>query len=251
MTVPTAYDVVARNIDPSADNRIHDDDIARQYGFTGALVPGVELFAYCTSPLVQAWGEDWLRAGRLAVRFRRPVHDGERVTVAVEPSGEVALRGADGAVRTTGTAARTSPPPAAADIGTATLPAALRAAPEVGTWGTVTEPADPAARARYLDDVAEPAPLYRERGLVHPGLLLRLVNAALMRNVELGPWIHTASDCRFLSTASVDEDLAVRSAATEVFERNGHGYVRYDALVLAGERPVAAVHHEAIWRLRA
>jgi hypothetical protein len=36
---------------------------------------------------------------------------------------------------------------------------------------------------------------------------------------------------------------------TELLQRNGHDYVRYDALVLADGRPVAEVHHEAIWRL--
>ena len=43
--------------------------------------------------------------------------------------------------------------------------------------------------------------------------------------------------------------LRVRSAVTEVFKRRGHDYVRYDALVLAGDGAVARVDHEAIWRL--
>lgn len=56
VTTVVPYAVVARNIDPHADNRIHDDDVAQRFGFTGALVPGVEVFAYATSPLVAAWG---------------------------------------------------------------------------------------------------------------------------------------------------------------------------------------------------
>ena len=84
---------------------------------------------------------------------------------------------------------------------------------------------------------------------MHPGLLLRLVNLALMSNVELGPWIHTASDARFLGVARVDEDVEVRSRVTELFSRKGNDYLRYDALVLAAGRPVIEVEHEAIWRL--
>jgi acyl dehydratase len=250
-----SYELVARNIDPDADNQIHDDDVAQRYGFTGALVPGVELFAYCTSPLVAAWGVAWLSGGRLAVRFRRPVHDGETVTLSVEESRDgthgLELAGPDGTTRTVATAEPPAPQqvPDLARYPTAPLPDVPQAAPRLGSFGTVEQVAEPAACTAYLDAVAEPVPLYRDAGLVHPGLLLRLVNAALMDNVALGPWIHTASDCRFLGVARVGEHLAVRSVVTEMFERSGHSYVRYDALVLADERPVAEVRHEAIWRL--
>jgi acyl dehydratase len=255
MTVPAAYDVLARNIDPAAANPIHDDDVAQQHGFTGALVPGVELFAYCTAPFVAAWGEAWLGGGALAVRFRRPVHDGEQVTVDVQAAGsgfDVVLRGPDGGPRTTGVAAPPAdqPPPDLARCPEAPLPDALQDEPRLGPFGTVSATAERAACERYLDDIAEVLPLYRERGLVHPGLVLRLVNSALMANVVLGPWIHTASDCRLLSAVRVGQHVEVRSAVTDVFVRNGHSYVRYDALVLADGRPAAQVDHEAIWRLR-
>lgn len=256
MTVPTAYDVLARNIDPTADNRIHDDDVAQKHGFSGALVPGVELFAYCTRPFVATWGEQWLRGGALSVRFRRPVHDGEEVTVDVQPAADggydVALRGPDGTPRTTGSASAPAPPqpPDPSRYPTAPLPVTLHAVPEPGPFGTVAEMADRDACHRYLDDIRETLPLYRNRDVVHPGLVLRLVNAALMGNVALGPWIHTASACRLLSPARIGERVEVRSVVTQVFERNGHAYVRYDALVLAGDRSVAQVDHEAIWRLR-
>jgi hypothetical protein len=36
-----------------------------------------------------------------------------------------------------------------------------------------------------------------------------------------------------------------------VFERNGHHYVRYDALVSCDGAPVALVDHTAIYRLAA
>lgn len=60
----------ARNIDPHADNAIHADDVAQEYGLTAALVPGVELLAGATSPLVAAWGQQWLAHGHLGLRFR-------------------------------------------------------------------------------------------------------------------------------------------------------------------------------------
>src|SRR6476659_8585149 len=81
MTTPTSYTVRARNLAPDSDNKIHDDAVAKQFGFTGALVPGVEVFAYATQPFAAAWGEEFLSRGLMDMRFRRPVYDGEDVTV--------------------------------------------------------------------------------------------------------------------------------------------------------------------------
>src|SRR5262245_25232286 len=46
------YHVKARNTSSSSENKIHDEQIAREYGFRGALVPGVTVYAYLTHPLV-------------------------------------------------------------------------------------------------------------------------------------------------------------------------------------------------------
>ena len=243
---PQPYDVVAVHLDPQADNRIHDDDVARRFGFAGALVPGVEVFALASAPLVAAWGAAFLGAGRMSLRFRRPVYDGERVTVSLE-GGDLAVTGPDGVLRATGTAVAQAEPAAAPSYDPVPLPEVPRPQPVLGAFGTVALPPDPAHCADYLRRIGEPPP--RSAGLVHPGLLLRAVNLALMSNVALGPWIHTASDCRFLSAARVDEPVEVRSRVTELLTRKGNDVVRYDALVLAGDRPVAEVHHEALWRL--
>ncbi len=256
VTEPQPYEVVARNIDPAADNRIHDDDVAQRFGFQGALVPGVELFAYVTSPLVAAWGVDWCSAGTVSLRFRRPVYDGERVVVRTEPTADGAyaltLVGPDGTVRSVGAASRAGRTGAPPDLADAPLPAQLRlprpeALPD-GPFGTITEPLDQAAVDAYCDAVDEPLELYRS-GVVHPGQLLRLVNAALMRNVALGPWVHTASSCRWHGAARVPAVVTVRSAVTGRTQRNGHEYVTYDALVLADGAPVLEVAHEAIYAL--
>lgn len=245
--LPQPYDVVAVNIDPDSENPIHGDDVARRLGFAGALVPGVEIFALASVPFVQAWGEAFLAAGRLSVRFRRPVYDSEPVTVTPGPDLAVVVTGPDGTTRATGTAAAPAAAPPPGEYETAPLPASPAERPAQGPFGTVVESTTPGDCRAYASAIADPCPLYAE--LVHPGLLLRAVNSALMRNVALGPWIHTASDCRFLAPARAGSELEVRSRVTGLFERNGHSYVSYDALVLAERRPVLAVGHEAIWRL--
>jgi acyl dehydratase len=119
----------------------------------------------------------------------------------------------------------------------------------VGPLATVDVRTSAADNASYLDAIGEPHPHYRDASVAHPAGLLRLVNLVLMCNVELGPWIHTASECRLLAPAPLPATLSVRAEITELFERNGSSYVRYDALVLADGTPVLDVAHTAIYRL--
>lgn len=248
------YGVVARNIDPDADNAIHSDDVARDFGFTGALVPGVELFAYAADAALLTWGEPWLTGGRLALRFRRPVYDGELLRITVD-TDDLGLVGPDDVRRAVGVVAGPAPVPAvdlsawpakpAPDVPLPPEPAAL----PPGPLGTVREQLGLARAATYLDLVTSPAGPCRELGLLHPGLLLRAVNLVLMRNVALGPWIHTSSDAVLLAPAAAPAELEVRAVVGSTEVRNGHDVVHYDALVLADGRPVMRVDHTAIYRL--
>src|SRR5438874_13747119 len=82
--------VVAHNTSTSSDNKIHDDEVARKYGFSGGLVPGVTVYAYMAGALVSSLGERWLAAGEATVTFISPLYEGEQATCralvsAVEP----------------------------------------------------------------------------------------------------------------------------------------------------------------------
>ena len=247
---PREYTVVASNIDPTVDNKIHDDDVAQQYGFTGALVPGVEVFAYATAPLVAAWGVPWLSGGHLQLRFRRPVYDGEQITVSAI-DGQLRVVGPAATERAVGAFDAPAPQQARRLLGAQDLPERLRSLEELrlGHLGSVEVDGTVADNEAYLDAVGEPAPLYRQQSLAHPGALLRLVNLVLMRNVALGPWIHTASAARMLAPAHLPATMTVRAEVTDLTERNGSSYVHYDALVLADGAPVMDVAHTAIYRL--
>ena len=249
--------MLARNLAPDSDNKIHDDSVAQQFGFSGALVPGVDVLAYATHPFAEAWGIDFLTQGRLEGRFRRPVYDGDDITVATSPAedGATAFTVAtdDAEPRCVGRAwamhgesfdlDRFSATPLPA-----TRPPAEPGAIAVGPLGSVDEPVDFDRHTAYRAGIDEALPIYEKA--VHPGALLRLVNEVLVRNVALGPWIHTSSDIRFLGLASLPTLLHADAIVTEVYERNGHHYVRYDALISCDGAPVALVDHSAIYRLR-
>ena len=85
-------EVSAYNTAAASDNRIHDDCIARRFGFRGGLVPGVEVYAYMAHMPVARWGRAWLERGCADCRFWKPVYDGAlaRIT-AVEESGALTL----------------------------------------------------------------------------------------------------------------------------------------------------------------
>src|SRR5271168_4662542 len=104
MTQLQPHRVLARNLAKNSENKMHDDAVARRFGFRGGLVPGVEVFAYMSHMPVAKWGQAFLASGAMDGRFTKPVYDGELVLVtaedadgglaiAVESGGEVCARG--------------------------------------------------------------------------------------------------------------------------------------------------------------
>ena len=63
------YTVEAFNTATDSTNKIHDDDVARTYGFHGGLVPGVDVYAYLTHEPAARWGREWLGHGSITARF--------------------------------------------------------------------------------------------------------------------------------------------------------------------------------------
>jgi acyl dehydratase len=262
------YRVEARNTSSNSENKIHDDATARRYGFRGALVPGVTLYAYLTEPLVAAFGAAWLERGTATVRFQRPVMHGEEVRVG----GLVTAR--DASRVTAAVTGATAAEPEAATIA-ATLPAGVptpvnlalypqRPLPDprpeatrehllgIEALGTPVTRYDEAAAAEWLERVGDPLPLYRgPRAWAHPAFFLDQANRALRQNVLLGPWIHAGSVVRHLGGARVGETLATRGRVRSVFEKRGREFVELDIVIVAGDRPrpVAHILHTAVYRL--
>ena len=87
------YRVEAYNTAKQSENKMHDDTVARRFGFIGGLVPGVDVLAYMMHVPVAQWGRDFLERGLIDARFIKPVYDGEiadvnaRRTTACSRSG--------------------------------------------------------------------------------------------------------------------------------------------------------------------
>ena len=255
--------VAAYNLSHASENKIHDDTVARQFGFTGGLVPGVEVYAYACHPAVQRWGRAWLERGYMECRFLKPVYDGRMAEVTAQETAaglDIEVR-SEGAHCATGSARLTdgsAKAPAVSAFEQKSPPAADRRPPAdertlaEGTWLGI-RPVRPAEEdaAAYLRDVRETDPIYTREGLVHPGALLRLCNLALRENVVLPPWIHTGSKVTNFAAARVGDELSVRARVVANYERKGHRLVDLDTLIIANDASVVSrVLHTAIYRLR-
>jgi acyl dehydratase len=253
------YEVQAQNLSRESENKIHDDDVARRFGFSGGLVPGVEVYAYACHVPFDLWGREWLERGTIECRFAKPVYDGRMARVSADSDGDslIIRVESDGVLCANATArldqgsTRTVEPHAVAPLPEQRPPADEVSLAPGTLLGTPTRQMSEEDAEWYLSGVREAEPLYRRERIVHPGRILRLCNNALMDNVVLGPWIHVGSKVRNLSLAHVGESLSVRARVAANYEKKGHRFVDLDALVIANDgRPVAHVLHTAIYRLR-
>lgn len=249
------YEVEAYNTATASTNKIHDDAVAQQYGFRGGLVPGVDVFAYLTRAPVERWGLDWLRHGAISARFARPVYDGQLVTVtataADDATLDLVLVDPDGHECAAGRATRIAavderPSPAAAALPDDRRLASADSLPVGLVLGSLAAEYDPAAAIDYLADVRETQPIYTDGPYAHPGWLLRFANSVLVRNVELGPWIHVGSEVANHDAVRAGQVIDVRAVVVDEYERNGHRFVTLDVAVLADGELVQRVIHTAI-----
>ena len=83
------YRVSAYNTSKHSENKMHDDTVAKRFGFIGGLVPGVDVMAYMMHLPVAKWGRAFLERGLIEARFVKPVYDGEIADVTGEESNGV------------------------------------------------------------------------------------------------------------------------------------------------------------------
>jgi hypothetical protein len=253
----TPYRVEAFNTAKASENKIHDDAVARRFGFGGGLVPGVDVYAYMAHQPVALWGRDWLERGTAECRFQKPVYDGDIATVtATETAYGLDLRvDSHGELCATGRAAlpdSLAPPTelfAEPPLPPDQRPPASEATLAVGTLlGIRPLPITRELVEQCLSDLHETEPLYLREGLAHPVIIARTGNWALNHNVALGPWMHVGSRLQHFAAAHIGDELSVRARITGNYAHKGHGFVDVDVQVLADERiPVARIAHVAIW----
>ena len=255
------YRVHAYNTAKQSENKMHDDTVAKRFGFSGGLVPGVDVMAYMMHQPVAEWGRAFLERGLIDARFLKRVDDGELAELtAAESNGvlsiEVQSRGE--VFRATGTASLPASAPAFAlgDYREVAAVAERRpvdaASYELGKW-LGTAPRDGGREGgqriscRYQgsrSDLREAGP-----GSSRPAATGDEPGAGRQRH--FGAFIHVGSRMQLLSAAKSGDVITARAKVIGNYDKKGHRFVELDALVVGnGQRPLAHCHHIAIYQPR-
>lgn len=251
--------------DLSISNIIHSSEGAARYGFRGALVGGVTVYGWTVPAILEALGETWLDSGWADIHFRRPVHPGDELTVAVEPGaaafllevtnagGEICIRGEVGLGAATWLHDLASPARVSAEPRPSALP---RLTPESAPVSqdlrpmAVSFPSESVAtyaRDLQLDDSALWAgPAAR----IHPAQLAARMTPLLHHSYDYGPAIHARSQVQHLARAAAGQTITVAGHFCETYERKGHHYGIVDGLILSETgQPIARIRHTTIYQV--
>ena len=252
--------VEAYNTAKQSENKMHDDTVARRFGFSGGLVPGVDVFAYMMHVPIARWGRDFLERGLVEARFIKPVYDGEAADIdATEHNGLLTIEVFSRTeLCATGTASLPSTAPAVSLDDYVEVPVVTERKPvspdifATGKWlGTTPRRWAGQDATGYLADIRETDPIFAREGLGHPGLIQKVMNRVLVDNAILGPWIHVGSTMQLLSAAKTGDEITARAKVTGNYDKKGHRFVELDALVVAnGTTPLAHCWHIAIYQPR-
>lgn len=251
--------LIAFNTATASENKIHDDTVASRFGFTGGLVPGVDVFAYLAHMPMAKWGKDWLASGQMRARFIKPVYDGDSVEVKSADSGDgldlsISARGdvcATGSAKLRGANAPSDLLPDAVLPDFDSRPPASIASLAPGmTLGVLRETYTREEGLLHIAAVRDDAALYEDGRIANAAWLLRRANYVLADNVKLGPWIHVESDINMHGLLHDGEELEVRAVVAENIETKGHLMVVLDIQMLASQRFIMSARHWAIYEPR-
>lgn len=258
--------VVARNLAADESYSIHDDAKARAAGFRGGLVTGVTLLGYVTRALEDRFGRPWLSRGRIKLRFRRPVYDGQRIEIWLHDRDSglgVEVRNPDGEAVTEGFASLGPPtsPEARPWRRLIPQPPPLDATGRTLTYEDLSPGVDlvplpvrlPADLVqRWTQEIEDDHAWFRETPPpVHPAQFARIPIELLHRAMGRRPTIHVASDIEYLAEAPAGQEFLTYAYVLETFERKGQGYLVVDSLTVDERgREVVRQRYTSIQRVR-
>ena len=269
--------VIAHNASLHSDNKIHDDDVARKYGFAGGLVPGVTVYAYMATPLAAAHGARWLSHGGATVALINPLYEGEAATAnavvlesdgaagrvtfdlwAENPAGQRCGSGTAWIALADAQPAVTVPDYVQADPGPPPDPRPellLEGAPVGRILARLTAPTTVESARAYAESVFDLNPLFHKASpwglpLIHPGWLLSECNRIFTQTFSFGPWIHTRSEIAYLAPAFAGRTFTFHGRLEQVFEKRQHHYAALDLFCMDDTgQAVMQVRHTAIFKV--
>lgn len=248
-------------------NPIHSTDAAREYGYEGALVGGVTIYAWTIPTILEALGERWLSDGWVDVMFRRPTYPNQQMTIRVTEGedgiSDLAMTNDEGATAVSGQVGlgkapwlddlqlpvRRAPEPKLASVSRLTL-AEAPVGQDLRPMSVPVTAED--VRKWASGDVAVTDPRFTEgdRPLLHPGWIAARMESLAHHSYDYSPAIHTRSQVQHLAPARADQTLTAAGRMSSAYERKGHHYYEMDAMLFAehGEE-LARFRHTSIFQV--
>jgi hypothetical protein len=270
---PVSWQSKAFNQVPESDNRIHSDELAKAYGFTGALVPGVTVSCYLAHPAVEAWGLAWLERGAAHVTVKSPLYDEQEFEVSVTCSelencyqAELKVGSnvcAEGTIRLP--AQKPESPVMRGDILMRTdyiPPVVCREVMEAfQAYGC------PATRflwsadhemARYLRDQSGMSALTRtdhevgSAGYANLSFILGCANRHFAAVARMSPWIHLETWSQNFQAIPLGTDLVSEMRVVNLFEKKGHEFADCEFNLFRADDSscVCSISQRAIYKMR-
>lgn len=268
MPLPTNWNAIALNTAPNSANEIHGDQVARDFGFKGGLVPGVTIAAYLIHPAVEAWGELFLEHGYAHVRVGSPLYHEELFEVQLSDPGEnrysaeliksdqqVSANGEVGILLTPAT-----PPErrfdsiAATDfVGPAATPERWQLLHENGCQAFAFRWGPKATMQSYMADPNKmPALLRGDTPFANMSFLLGLSNWVLAGNAHMNPWVHLETWSQNYGPVPWNTLVVAEMQVKAFYERKGHKFVDVDVALFNDDDNtcVGTISLRAIYQLR-
>ncbi|HKI74184.1 MAG TPA: hypothetical protein VJ998_06060 [Pseudomonadales bacterium] len=253
------YEIQAFNDALESENRIHDDDVARRFGFEAGLVPGVVVFGHMAYLPLKAQGEAWMTNNQVEVRFLKPAYDGDILTIEHDTDDGGSKTQCINAVKTLLCSMTSQHQSTAPDPAWQIAPANQMAERQEISWDNLyTDKAAPAHiwradfgtnldLAEQLEDDLE---IYRnENAVVHPFWILRQCNAAFERSFILPMWLHVGSKIRFHKPLRVGQEIETRMVPIDKWENKGHQFTTLYIPFIVGDEVYVEVEHTSIFRI--
>ncbi len=266
MTTISNHQILAINDAMNSENRIHSDKIAAKYGFTGALVSGVNVFGYMTQPLVRAFGKKFLERGIMDVIFLKPAYQDDLLTVTTsETKTETSKRNCisnitneQGVLLAKLESWLPLELPNIDELSDIDCPTSESPRKEIA-WDSIklNVPAPifqwiptEAENQSHVSAQRDQAPCYQgAAAYIHPYFLLDACNQALMRMFILPAWIHVGSKIIIRTPLKLGQTIAMKTVPIDKWERKGHQFIKlYIAMLIDGAVAVE-VEHTAIFKI--
>lgn len=262
MSQADTYKIQAFNDALESENRIHSDEVAKKYGFEGALVGGVVVYGHMTYQPMQAMGAEWLTDNKAEVRFIKPAYDEQLLTIESEHqenSFKSSCQNDNKDLLSTLSSSKGLGEPSPSWM---IPPSPEKIIREEVHWDKLhlDQPApafiwqpDYDTNMDFANQLRDDNPLYLEgkEPLVHPFWTSRECNSAFGRSFILPAWIHVGTVFSFRKPLRVGQDVEIRMIPQKKWESKGHQLTTlYIAFIVNGE-PYIEAEHTAIFNVSA